>query len=131
VFSTFGKERLDVVDNNTSPTKLTQWKSSEKTRAAYIEIFQNHKILSDIGNAVFKQYKDKELPTTHCAYILAICDILLNPKSSGIKCNDKSVIKRVTCFLVITLITFKFENHLYITDIYFYLINSALLKVKI
>ena len=125
MFSTFGKQRLDVVDSNTSPLKLAQWKSNEKTRSAYLEIFRNHELLSNIGYTVFKQYKDNELPTTHYAYILAICDILLNPKSSGIKCNDKSVINRVTCFLVITLITFKFKNHLYITDIHFYLILIA------
>lgn len=100
MFAVFGEQRLDRVDSTTSPLKLSEWKSSEKTRAAYNELFSNHDLLTKIGHAVFKQYKEKELPSMHCAYILSICDILLNPKSSGIKCNDKSVVRRVNTFLV-------------------------------
>ena len=41
------------------------------------------------------------LPSAHhCAYVLSICDILLNPKSLGIKCNDKSVARQVNAFIV-------------------------------
>jgi hypothetical protein len=100
LFSTFGKDRLEHVDNTTSPVKIAEWKSSEKTKKAYDDLFTNQHILSKIGYTVFKTYKEKELPTMHCAYILSICDIMLNPKSSGIKCNDKSVAKRVNAFLV-------------------------------
>ena len=100
MFATFSEQRLDFVDNNTSSVKIAEWKTCEKTRAAYVELFTNHELLTKIGYNVFKQYKDKELPTMHCAYVLAICDILLNPKSSGIKCNDKSVVRRVNAFLV-------------------------------
>ena len=100
MFAAFGDEKLERVDSSTSSIKLAEWKTSEKTRAAYGEIFANHELLARIGFNVFKQYKEKELPTMHCAYILSICDILLNPKSSGIKCNDKSVARRVHAFLV-------------------------------
>ena len=100
MFSTFGEERLERVDNNTSPVKIAEWKTSEKTKTAYMELFTNHELLSKIGYSVFKSYREKELPTMHCAYILSICDILLNPKSTGIKCNDRSVTKRVHAFLV-------------------------------
>ena len=91
MFATFGDEKLERVDSSTSSIKLAEWKTSAKTRVAYNEIFTNHELLTRIGFNVFKQYKEKELLTMHCAYILSICDILLNPKSSGIKCNDKSV----------------------------------------
>jgi hypothetical protein len=103
MFSVFGEERLERVDNTTSPVKLAEWKKSEKTKNAYEILFTNRELLSKIGYTVFKSYKEKELPTMHCAYILSICDIMLNPKSSGIKCNDKSVVKRVNAFLVINL----------------------------
>jgi len=91
---------LDYVDNNSPAVKIVEWKSSAKTKAAYNALFSDNELLTNIGYTVFKQYKNQELPTTHCAYILAICDILLNPKSSGIKCSDKSVVKRVSAFLV-------------------------------
>ena len=92
VFVNFG-ERLDHIDNNSSAAKIVEWKSSERTKAAYKALFSEGELLDTIGQAVFKQYRDKDLPTTHCAYIIAICDILLNPKSPRIKCNDKSVVK--------------------------------------
>ena len=100
MFAVFGEERLERVDSTTSPAKLAEWKSSEKTKRAYNELFTNQELLSKISYTVFKSYKEKELPTMHCAYVLSICDILLNPKSSGIKCNDRSVVQRVNAFLV-------------------------------
>ena len=81
MFSVFGEQRLEYVDNNASSVKIAEWKTSEKTRAAYGELFSNHELLTKIGYTIFKQYKEKDLPTMHCAYVLSICDILLNPKS--------------------------------------------------
>ena len=71
-----------------------------KNKKAYEELFSNHDLLSKIGHNVFKSYKEKELPTMHCAYIFSICNIVLNPRSSGIKCSDRSVVRRVNAFLV-------------------------------
>jgi hypothetical protein len=88
------------VDNNTPSRRLAEWKSSEKTRAAYDALFGNEEMLTNIGYAAFKRYRGKSLPTMHCAYVMSICDILLSPYSSGIKCNDKSVTRRVSIFLV-------------------------------
>lgn len=100
MFSVFGDHQLERIDNNTSSVKIAEWKQDPKTQAAYQKLFSNHDLLKKIGYSVFKQYKGKELPTMHCAFVLSICDILLNPKSSGIKCNDKSVTRRVNAFLV-------------------------------
>ncbi|GBB97636.1 hypothetical protein RclHR1_03020014 [Rhizophagus clarus] len=99
MFATFGKDRLERIDNNTSPVKITEWKNSEKTKKAYEKLFMNHKLLSKISYSVFRSHKEEELSTMHCAYILFIYDILLNPKSSGIKCNDRSITRRVHAFL--------------------------------
>ena len=110
MFAAFGDERLERVDSSTSPVKLAEWKASEKTRKAYDEIFANNELLTKIGYSVFKQNKEKGLTAMHCAYILSICDILLNPNGSGIKCNDKSVIKRINIFLVNIRSYVKFKN---------------------
>ncbi|RIB06570.1 hypothetical protein C2G38_2277035 [Gigaspora rosea] len=99
LFSVFNEENLDRIDSNISPIKLAEWKSSLKTKAAYEKLFKDQQILLKIGYTVFKQYENKELPPLHCAFILSICDILLNPKSLSIKCNDKSVMRRVDAFL--------------------------------
>lgn len=129
MFATFGEQRLDYVDSNTSALKIAEWKMSGKTQAAYHELFQKHELLTKIGYSVFKGYKEKELPTMHCAFVLAICDILLNPKSSGIKCNDKSVVRRVNAFLVIILQNLIILNYVHIFRIFLFSINSAHLKV--
>ncbi|GBB95827.1 hypothetical protein RclHR1_02620018 [Rhizophagus clarus] len=95
MFTTFGKDRLERIDNNTFPVKITEWKNSKKTKKAYEELFTNHELLSKIGYSVFRSHKEEELSTMHCAYILPICDILLNLKSS----NDRSVTRHVYAFL--------------------------------
>ena len=102
---------------------------SDKTRMAYEEIFTNSELLSKIGYSVFKQYKEESLSKMHCAYILSICDILLNPRSSGIKCNDKSVIRRINAFLVNIRSTVQ-KILLNILQVLILLINSGLLKIK-
>ena len=116
MFSTFGEQQLERVDNNTPSAKLAMWKQDQKTQDAYLELFSNHDLLTKIGYVVFKQYKGKELPTMHCAFVLSICDILLNPKSSGIKCNDKSVTRRINAFLVNNVLQF-FEIQSYFLNI--------------
>ncbi|CAB4425817.1 unnamed protein product [Rhizophagus irregularis] len=68
MFSNFGEQKLERVDSS---------------------------ILTKITSSVFKSYEDSELPPEYWIYVLAICDIVLNPSSPGIKCNDKLVLKRV------------------------------------
>jgi hypothetical protein len=70
VFASFG-ERLDHINNNASAAKIVKWKSSERTKAAYKALFSESELLDIIGHAVFKQYRNKDLPTTHCTYIIA------------------------------------------------------------
>ena len=67
MFAVFGKDRLKRVDSTTLPGKLAEWKTSEKTKKAYSDLFSNHNLLLKIGYNVFKSYKEKELPTMHCA----------------------------------------------------------------
>ena len=106
MFFTFGEQQLECVDNNTPSAKLAMWKQDKKMQDAYLELFSNHDLLTKIGYAVFKQYKGKELFTMHCTFVLSICDILLNPKSSSIKCNNKSVTRRINAFLVNNVLQF-------------------------
>ncbi|KAF0481615.1 hypothetical protein F8M41_023534 [Gigaspora margarita] len=99
LFSVFNEEHLDHINSNISPIKLAEWKSNIKTKTAYEELFKDQQILLKIEYIVFKQYKNKELPLLHYAFILSICDILLNPKSLNIKYNDKSVMRCADAFL--------------------------------
>ena len=66
----------------------------------------------------------------HCAYTLAICDIVLSPKSSGIKCSDKLVVKRINAFLVSNICTaLKFKlNRKNITCINIYYLTARIRK---
>lgn len=127
MFFVYG-ERLDYIDNNASTAKIAEWKSSAKTEAAYDGLFSEEELPMTIGFTVFKQYKNKELPAVHCAYILAICDIMLNPKSPGIKCNDKSVVKRVNAFLVNIFAVFHILN---ISHNYNFEICSTHMKINV
>ena len=48
MFAAFGEERLERIDNTTSPVKLAEWKNSEKTKKAYEELFSNHDLLQKL-----------------------------------------------------------------------------------
>jgi len=101
MFSNFGEQKLERVDSSASSKKIAEWKKSAKTREAYRELFENQGIFTKITSSVFKSYEGSELPPEHWVYVLAICDIVLNPSSPGIKCNDKLVLKRVDFLMVI------------------------------
>ncbi|GBC48108.2 hypothetical protein GLOIN_2v1884838 [Rhizophagus irregularis DAOM 181602=DAOM 197198] len=79
--------------------EIAEWKKNAKTREAYRELFENQGILTKITSSIIKSYEGSELPLEHWVYVLAICDIVLNPSSPGIKCNDKLVLKRVDFFM--------------------------------
>ena len=73
-----------------------------------------------ITSSVFKSYEGSELPPEHWVYVLlAICDIVLNPSSPGIKCNDKLVLKRVDFLMVIItfISTLKLKSLKYFANI--------------
>ncbi|CAG8578174.1 2655_t:CDS:2, partial [Dentiscutata heterogama] len=99
VFTVFSEEQLEMVDNTMPSAKLAEWKTSEKTRAAYNLLFENNELIISICYSAFKQFHGKNLSPMHCAYTMAICDILLNPKSSSIKCSDKAITRRVRAFM--------------------------------
>ncbi|CAG8773517.1 19049_t:CDS:2, partial [Rhizophagus irregularis] len=58
MFSNFGEQKLERVDSSASSKKIAEWK------------------------------KSSELLPKHRVYVLTICDIVLNPSSPGIKCNN-------------------------------------------
>ncbi|EXX66263.1 hypothetical protein RirG_125490 [Rhizophagus irregularis DAOM 197198w] len=99
MFSNFGEQKLKRVDSSASSKKIAEWKKNAKTREAYRELFENQGILTKITSSIIKSYEGSELPLEHWVYVLAICDIVLNPSSPGIKCNDKLVLKRVDFFM--------------------------------
>ena len=85
-------------------------------QTAYKNLFQNNKLLTNIGYMVFKEYKEKALPLMHCAFVLAICDILLSPLSPEIKCKDRSVARHIYTFMVsntLNLLKVCIKNHSY------------------
>ena len=100
MFSNFREQKLECVNSNASFSKITEWKKDTKTREAFNELFNNREILQKITTTVFKSQKGNDITSLHFAYVLSICDIVLNPKSPGIKCNDKSVKNRMDFLMV-------------------------------
>ena len=121
MFASFREQKLERVDNNTPSLKIAEWKKCAKTREAHKELFTNKGLLTKITTTAFKSYQVKDVPVMHSAYVLAICDIVLNPKNPGIKCNDKAVLKRVEFLMVNNNVRSnlysKFRNISYFADI--------------
>ncbi|GBC50631.2 hypothetical protein GLOIN_2v1846469 [Rhizophagus irregularis DAOM 181602=DAOM 197198] len=59
MFSVFGEQRLECINNNSSSMKIAEWKQNQKTHNAFYELFKNHNILTKIGHSIFKQYRIK------------------------------------------------------------------------
>jgi hypothetical protein len=62
MFAAFGEQRLDHIDGTTSAMKIAEWKSSEKTKEAYSELFSNHGLLTKSVTGFLSNTKKKNCP---------------------------------------------------------------------
>ena len=104
IFNTFGQERLPNLSHNASAQAIIEWKQNPLVAQCYQELFVPDEdgifISTRIARNAFNETGVPELTNDHLALCLTVCDIVLNPDSSGIVCSDREVRKRMKHYLV-------------------------------
>ena len=104
MFRIFGPERLPPLPSNANPQSIIEWKQDAKVNQCYKDLF-----LADsdgiywstkIARGAFNEISVLNLSNYHIAFTLSVCDIFLNPSSSGIHCYEKQVKRRMEHYLV-------------------------------
>ncbi|CAG8837471.1 32249_t:CDS:1, partial [Gigaspora margarita] len=77
----------------TSTAEIIRWKESPQVDNCYRALFEKNSErvfwVSIIARTVFSIVAIPTLTNYHCAFTLAVCDILLNPQSKTVLCKDK------------------------------------------
>jgi hypothetical protein len=100
----FGSERLPPLRSNALLADVITWKQAQKTIACFDALFEKNDDdrywIVVIARTAFNEAMVPTLSHAHCAFALAVCDILLNPASKGIICTEKRMKCRMEHYIV-------------------------------
>ncbi|RIB16157.1 hypothetical protein C2G38_2038804 [Gigaspora rosea] len=89
--------------SNASASEIVRWKQSVKVADCFCSLFvQNESGTYWIDLIARNAFSTAAVPTLthdHCAFTLAVCDIILNPQSRSVKCTKKRMKRYVEKFL--------------------------------
>ena len=104
IWSVFGHERLPCLRSNASAEDIVRWKQSQEVYDCYCALYgQDDKgvfWVAIIARTAFSMAAAPTLTNHHCAFTLAVCDIILNPQSKNIVCSESRIKCRMVCYLV-------------------------------
>jgi hypothetical protein len=104
IWHVFGCERLPLLKSNAVVSNIVRWKQSEEVASCYRSLFEQNESgafwVAVIARSAFSTTAVPTLSDEHCAFTLAVCDILLNPKSKGIICKESKMKRHMERFLV-------------------------------
>ena len=85
LFSVFGENNLDSINTNVAPSKIMEWKASEKTKSCYKKLFTpiSSDPTDDPADTYMARILGKIWPTTipsdiKVAYAITVCQVTLS-----------------------------------------------------
>ena len=91
---------MPLINNNATPTEITQWKKKSEINKCYMKIFNKEKQTSILTQLLEKVFGEDDAPTLYIAFVTAIYVILLDPKSQNIQANESTMKAKVTYYMV-------------------------------
>ncbi|RIB17040.1 hypothetical protein C2G38_2038086 [Gigaspora rosea] len=93
IWRIFGSEKLPSLNSNASAPEIVNWKKSSQVAACFRSLFEQTESgvywTDMIARSAFSTAAVPTITPEHCAFTLAVCVIILNPKSKYVKCNEK------------------------------------------
>ncbi|RIB14387.1 hypothetical protein C2G38_2195258 [Gigaspora rosea] len=94
---------LNGVVLNASAPEIVNWKKSNQIAACFRSLFEQTESgvywIDMIARSAFSTAAVPTMTSEHCAFMLAVCDIILNPKSKHVKCTEKLMKRRLKRYL--------------------------------
>src|SRR6185437_2962693 len=104
IWKVFGYEKLPPLKSGAAAEEIIRWKESEEVATCFRALFEenDNSVLwvSVIARTAFSTNAVPTLSNEHCAFTLAVCDILLNPRSRNMICTEKRMKRRMEKYLV-------------------------------
>ena len=104
IWKVFGYERLPHLKSNAAAEEIIKWKESDEVANCFRSLFEINDSgvlwVAVIARTAFTTTAVPTLSNEHCAFTLAVCDILLNPRSRNMICTEKRMKRRIEKYLV-------------------------------
>src|SRR5260363_302447 len=104
IWKVFGCEKLPPLNNNATATEIVKWKENQQVAQCFHALFEYNDNgvlwITIIARSAFSMAAVPILTNHHCAFTLAVCDIMLNPRSRTIVCTEKRMKHRMEQYLV-------------------------------
>ena len=105
IWKVFGREKLPPLKSNAA-ADIVSWKESPQVKSCFRALFEQNDEgvlwISLIARTAVSTVAVPVMTDHHCAFTLAVCDILLNPRSRNIICTEKRMKRRMEQYLVST-----------------------------
>src|SRR2546429_7429517 len=89
LFTYFGDVNLSRINTSAPSIEISNWKNSNEVRKCYNKLFDDkNKVLAKILEKVFRKNISKP---AYSMFAIAICTLILNPKSDRIQLNEESM----------------------------------------
>ncbi|CAG8855429.1 5178_t:CDS:2, partial [Gigaspora margarita] len=99
----FGVEKLPLLKSNAGASEIVKWKQSDGVAECFRSLFVQNKSgvywIDLITRNAFSMAAVPTLTHNHYAFTLAVCNIILNPRSRSVKCTEKRMKCRMEKFL--------------------------------
>ncbi|RIB05109.1 hypothetical protein C2G38_2047870 [Gigaspora rosea] len=103
IWKVFGVEKLPLLKSNAGVSEIVRWKQSVEVADCFCSLFvQNESGAYWIDLIARNTFSTAAVPTLthdHCAFTLAMCNIILNPRSRSVKCTEKRMKHHIEKFL--------------------------------
>lgn len=104
IFRVFGAQQLPKLPRHADSKSIAKWKKEEKVIKCHEMLFQRNDdgLLwsAVITREAFNETTQANISNYHLAFTLSVCDIILDPKSRGIICNERAMTKHMDHYLV-------------------------------
>ena len=98
MFSVFGEENLEPINTNATSTEITDWKNSPKTAICFSRLLGNvkgYEEFSYMSRICEKVWPKSKVSAELSVFAIAICKMMLNPKTETIQMNELNMKNKI------------------------------------
>ncbi|CAG8685084.1 4912_t:CDS:2, partial [Ambispora leptoticha] len=103
VWRVFGREKLPPLKSNAAAAAIVSWKESQAVSNCYRMLFEKDNKgtlwVYTIARTAFSAVAVPTLTSAHCAFMLVVCDILLNPRLQNVQCTERRMKRCIEKYL--------------------------------
>ena len=104
MFSVFGENQLESINNSALPEEVMTWKNSEKTKSCYNKLFtpfdQDNPNITYMIKILAKVWPSAQASNAKSAFAITVCQTMLSSRHEKLTMKEKVLKKKIKKNLV-------------------------------